>query len=69
MISALSVVFLFGWVIRLFCARFAVQHLAVYTVLGSLIEQTSMATATGTSTMTVLSVRYNSFVLFTKTTT
>ena len=36
---------------RLFCARLAVNYLAVYSVLGSLIKQT--LTATDTSTMTV----------------
>ena len=34
---------------RLFCARLAVHYLAVYPVLGSLINKTSTATATSTT--------------------
>ena len=36
---------------RLFCARFAVHYLAVYSAVGSLTKQTLTAMATATSTM------------------
>jgi len=51
---------------RLFCARFAVHYLAVYSVLGTLIKQTGNANEYNGG----VSVRYNSLSislpLFTK---
>ena len=45
MFSALSAVFLFGLAFVCFCARLTFHYLTFYSTLGSLIEQSLMATA------------------------